>query len=202
MAFHADEANLGSYEHPWIRRAMRLVTRLTAFKAHRGMFERKGAPFVAMAFKAPWLVGREALKHSGTNAAVRIVTVHTAHRALGELVMERALELGPLIQVTTGALLIGRIRLVNHQRLFAGMHFVAGGARDLIMGVAAFEASDLSGLIQMTGETGLIGRGGRQVRRILNIAGGRPLGVRLPGTVTGLAFAAHPSLLLSSTASA
>lgn len=194
MTFQADEAHVGAYQHPRIRRTMRLVTRLTAFKPYRRMFERKRTALVAVAFEASRLVGSETLKHGRPDAAVRIVAVHTAHRFLGKPVMERALELGPLIEVTAGAQLIGCISLANHQWL-ALMHFVARRAGDLIVGVAAFEASDLGRLIQMTGETDFIGRRGRQVRRILNIAGGRSLGVRLAGPMTRLALPAHPSEL-------
>jgi hypothetical protein len=82
---------------------MRLVTRLAAFKAHRSMFERKWTPFVAVAFEAPWLVGREALEHGGPDTTMRIVAIHAAHAAFWESVMERALELRPLVEVTTGA---------------------------------------------------------------------------------------------------
>ena len=194
MALQADEANVGAGQHPRVGRAMRFVTGLAAFKPHRRMFEREWPPLVAVALEAPRLIGREGLEHGWTDTAVRIVTIHAAHRAFRELVMEGPLELGPLIQVTAGAKLIRRVGLADQQRL-ALMHFVARRAGDLIVGVAAFEASDLGRLIQMTRETEFVGRGGRQVRRILNIAGGRSFRMRLAGPVTGLALAAHPSLL-------
>src|SRR5271169_4798929 len=86
MAFQADKAHVGPREHARIRRAMRLVTGLAAFKAHRGMFERKWAPFVAMALEASRFVGREALEHGGPDTAVRIVAIHAAHAAFRKLV--------------------------------------------------------------------------------------------------------------------
>ena len=95
MALQADEAHVGARQHSRIRRAMRLVTGLAALKAHRRMFERKGTALVAVAFEAPRLIGGEALQHGGTDAAVRIVAVHAAHRAFGKLVMERAAGTGP-----------------------------------------------------------------------------------------------------------
>jgi hypothetical protein len=61
MALQTDESNVSAYEHPWIRRAMRLMTRLAALKAHRRMFEREWTPLVAMATEAPRFIGRENL---------------------------------------------------------------------------------------------------------------------------------------------
>jgi hypothetical protein len=195
VTLQAYETDVGARQHPGIRRAMRLMTGLAAFKAHRRMLECEGAALVAVAFEAPRFVGREALQHNRTNAAVRIMAVHAAHRAFAELVMEWALELGPLVEVTTGAQLIGCIGLAKHQRLFAGVHFMASRARDLIVRVAAFEPPDLCGLIQMTAETDFVGSRSRQIGRILNIAGGRSLRMRLAGTVTGLTLATYPSPL-------
>jgi hypothetical protein len=46
------------------------------------------------------------------------------------------------------------------------MNLVARGAGNLILCVAAFEPSDLRWLIQMTGETDLVGRRGREFRGV------------------------------------
>jgi hypothetical protein len=46
------------------------------------------------------------------------------------------------------------------------MQLMAGGAGNLVVGVAAFQPSDLRRLIQMTGETDFVGRRGREVCRI------------------------------------
>src|SRR5580692_9511633 len=97
MALQANKANIGSCQHSWIRRSMRLVTRRAAFKAHRCMFEREWTPFVAMTREAPRLIGREAYEHGVPNTAMRIVAVDTAHRSLRQLVTEGPLELGPHI---------------------------------------------------------------------------------------------------------
>ncbi len=53
MTLQAYKTDIGAYQHPRIRRAMRLVTRRAAFKAHRCVFECKGTPFVAMTREAP-----------------------------------------------------------------------------------------------------------------------------------------------------
>jgi hypothetical protein len=53
----------------------------------------------------------------------------------------------------------------NHQR-FTLMHFMAGGAGNLIPGVAAFETADLGGLVQVAGQTDFVGGRGGQVRRV------------------------------------
>ena len=103
VAFQADEAHVGARQHSRIRRTMRLVTGLAALKAHRRMLERKWTPFVAMALDASRLIGGEALQHGWPDTAMRIVAVHTAHRAFWEFVMERPLELRPLVEVTAGA---------------------------------------------------------------------------------------------------
>src|ERR1700693_1146616 len=95
VTLQAYEANIGAYQHPGIRRAMRLVTRLAAFKAHRSMFERERSALVAMAGEAPRLIGREALEHRGPDAAVGIEAIHAAHGAFGKFVMKRPLELRP-----------------------------------------------------------------------------------------------------------
>jgi hypothetical protein len=63
VTLQADKTDIGARQHPRIRRAMRLVTRLAAFKAHRSMLERERTALVAMAFEASRLVGREALQH-------------------------------------------------------------------------------------------------------------------------------------------
>ncbi len=194
MALQAYKAHVGARQHARIGRAMRLMTRLAAFKAQRRMFEGERPPLVAVTFEAPRIVGCEGLQHRGADAAVRIVAIHAAHVAFGKLVMEGPLELGPLVQVAARAQLVDRVGLPQHQRL-ALVHFVAGGAGNLVVGVAAFETPYLRGLIQMAGEADFVGRRGRQFRWILDIVGRGSFGVRLAGTVTGLALAAHPSLL-------
>jgi len=194
VTFQADKANVGARQHPGICRSMRLMTRLAAFKAHRCMLEREWTPFVAMAFEAPRLIGCEALQHGRTDAAVRIVAIHAGHAAFRKLVVERPLELGPLVEVTAYAQLVSGFRLADHQRL-ALVHFVTGSARNLIPGVAAFQPSDLCRLVQMAGEADFVGCRSRQVRRILDIIRRRSPGVRLAGTVTCFALPAHPPAL-------
>ena len=94
MALQADEANVSAYQHPRIRRAMRLMTRRTAFETHRCVFKAERSALIAMTGEVSWLIGREVLKHGGPNTAVRIVAVDAAHVAFGKLVMVWPLELG------------------------------------------------------------------------------------------------------------
>src|ERR1700733_2532777 len=79
VAFQADESNVGAYQHPRIRRAMRLMTRLTAFETHGSVFKGERPALISMAAEASWLIGREGLKHGGPNTAVRIMAVDAAH---------------------------------------------------------------------------------------------------------------------------
>ncbi len=116
MAFQADEANVGSGEHPRVRRAMRLVTCRAAFKPERRMLEGERPALIAMALEAARFIGRETLEHRGPDGAVRIVAVHAGHGTLGNFVMERALELRPLVEMTTRAQFVRGVGLANHQR--------------------------------------------------------------------------------------
>ena len=95
VTLQAYETDVGARQHPGIRRAMRLVTRLAAFKAHRSVFEGERSALVAMARETSRLVGRKTLEHRGPDAAVRIVAIHAAHSAFEKFVMKRPLELGP-----------------------------------------------------------------------------------------------------------
>jgi len=195
VTLEAYKTDIGAYQHPRIRRAMRLVTRLAAFKADRSVFEGERSALVAMAGEAPRLIGREALEHRWPDAAMGIVAVHAAHGAFGKFVMKRPLELRPDIQVAAPAQLISRFGLASHQR-FAGMHLVAFRARNLVLGVAAFQPADLRGLVQMTVEADFVGCRSCQFRRNLDVIGRGPLGVRLSRAVAGLAGAALPTAFL------
>src|SRR5580692_6106649 len=103
VALQADKSDVGARQHSGIGGAVRLMTRLAAFKAHRSVLEGERAALIAVAFEATRLVGGEALQHYWTNTAVRIVAVHAGHVAFGKLVMKRPLELGPLVEVTACA---------------------------------------------------------------------------------------------------
>jgi hypothetical protein len=88
MAFQANKANVGAFQHPRIRRTMRLMTRLAAFKTHGRMFEGKWTPFIAMALEASRLIRGETLQHRGPDTAVGVVAVYAIHVPFGKLVME------------------------------------------------------------------------------------------------------------------
>ena len=165
MTLQANKSDIGARQHSRIGRAVRLMTRLAAFKAHRGMLESEWTALVAVTAEASRLISGKSLEHGGPDAAVGIVAVDAAHVAFGKLVMERTLELGPLVQVAACAQLVRGFGFTNHQRLTL-MHFMASGTGNLIPGVAALEPADLRGLVQMTGQTDFVGGRGDQVRRV------------------------------------
>ena len=173
---------------------MRLMTGLAAFKSHRSMFEGKRPAFVAMAFETSRLIGREALDASPAGCCRADCGNPRSSCRLREACDGRAAGIGPTRLSGSWRTACCCVGLADHQR-FARMHFVAGCAGDLVVCVAAFQPAHLRGLIQMAGETDFVGRRGSELRRILDVVGRRPFGVRLPRTVAGLAFAALPSPL-------
>src|SRR5580704_5279249 len=92
VTLQAYKTDIGARQHPGIRRAMWLVTRLAAFKTHRSMLERERSTLVAMAREATWVVGRETLEHRGPDAAMGVVAVHAGHGAFWKFVVKRPLE--------------------------------------------------------------------------------------------------------------
>lgn len=196
MALQALKAYVGARQHSWIGRTMRLVARRAAFKTHGRMFERKGSALIAVAGKTTGLVGREILDHRGPDSAVRIVAIHAAHAAFRKLVVKRTLELRPDIQMTTAALRVDGIGLACYQSGgIVGVHLMAGRTRNLVLGVAAFQASDVCRLIQMTGETDFVGGRRGELSRIPNVIGRRPFCMGLSRTMAGFASASLPASL-------
>ena len=96
--------------------------------------------------------------------------------------------------MAASALRINCVGLASHQR-FTGMHLMAGRAGDLILRVAALETPHVGRLIQMAGQTDLVGHGRSQFCWIPDVIGRGPLGVCLTPAVTGLARPALPSSL-------
>src|SRR5277367_5014914 len=86
-----------------------------AFEPYRSVLECERPALVAVAIQASRLVRREGLGHPRTHAAVRIVAIDAAHRALGQLVMIGPLKLSPHVEMATRAQLIDRRRLAYHQ---------------------------------------------------------------------------------------
>ena len=95
MTGKADQLHVLSHQHVIVRRSMRLMTGRTCLKPHRGMLEREWTALIAVATQASGFVRSEHPGHRGTHAAVRIVAIGAAHFALGNLVPERFLKLGP-----------------------------------------------------------------------------------------------------------
>ena len=119
---------------------------------------------------------------------MRIMAVDTAHRAFRQPVVVRLLEGSPDVLVAAGALSIDFHRLAGHQSIRSvGMDLMAGDARDGIIAVAALEASDMRGLIEMTFETGLVGGRRGQFSGIMNQRRVARTGVQRPHSVAALA---------------
>ena len=130
-----------------------------AFETHRSMLESERSALVAVAAEAVGFVGSEHRSHGWTYAAVRIVAVDAAHGAFGETMMVGLLELCPDILVASGALAVDLARLANHQAIRAvRVNLVAGDTGNRAVGMAALQPSDMRRLVQVAGETDLVGR--------------------------------------------
>src|SRR5438270_6731272 len=124
-----------------------------AFKSYRRVLEGERASFIAVASQASGLVRSEHLQHGRSHGSVRVVAIDAGHRALGQLVMDRPLELRPDSDMATPALLIDRHRRArNHSGRAVGMDLVACGAGDLVLEVAAREPAGVSRLVEMAGQ--------------------------------------------------
>ena len=196
MALQTHLLHLRPVEHARIRRTVRRVAGRTSLESHRTMLEGERPAFVAMAIEASRLVRAERLRHRGLHAAVRIVAIDAAHRALRQLVMKRLLELRRDRQMAAFALLVDRFRFAHHQ-LFRRrrVNLVAGGAGHLILGVAALQAADVRRLVQVTGEANSIDSSGGELSWIPNIGGVRRSGVFRSRTVARFAGLPVPAPL-------
>ena len=194
VALQADQAHFRTRQHPWIGRAMRLMAGHTAFETHRPVLERERSALVAMAVQASRLVRGEGLRHRGADTAVRIVAVDATHRAFRQLMMIGLLKLRPDIDMAARALFVDCGRLAEHEPVGPiRVHFVAGRAGDLILRVTALQAPDVGRLIQVAGETDLVGGRRREFRRIANGRGRRRFGMLLRGAMAGLAGTPLPA---------
>src|ERR1035441_6753072 len=145
-------------EHPRIGRPVRLVAGAAAFEADGSVLEGKGSHLIAVAFGAPRFVGLGGLHLAGQGAAVRIVTIHAGHGAFGQAVFVRLLETGPDIGVAGGAEGVDIGWFARHQAVGSVLvDRVAGGATDLIAGMAAVDTAAVGRLIAMAGEADAVG---------------------------------------------
>ncbi len=173
VALQTHQAHFLPDQHARVGRTMRLVTRAATLKPHGSVFKRKGPAFVPVAVEASRFVGAERLHHCRTDAAVRIVAIDTRHRAFGQLMVIRLLELRPYIQVATRALFVDGGSLADHQIMSPiRMNFMTGRARNLVLHVTALEASHVRRLVQVTSEADLVGCNRSKFARIADIRGG------------------------------
>jgi hypothetical protein len=191
VTLQANIADVLPRQHSRIRGAVRLMARRAALETHGPVFERERTALVSVAVEATRLVGSERLGHHVADTSVRIVTIDAAHRALGQLMMIRSLELRPHAHVTTCALLVDRGGRASHQAVpSVRMNLVATCASHLIPGVTALQTANLGGCVQVTGQTQLVRRLGRQIQGIGDFGRIGGFGMRRARTMAGLAGAA------------
>jgi hypothetical protein len=172
MALETNQPHFLPDQHSRIGRPMRLVAGSAAFQAHWGVFESKRTALVAVAPEAAGFVGRKNLHHAGPEASVRIVAIHARHGAFRQPVLERPLKLAPDAGMTGGALSVNLRSFARDQTEGSvGMNLVAGRARNLILGVAALQTTDVCRLIQVTGQADFVGGDSCQLRGIADILG-------------------------------
>ena len=188
MAFLADEPYLGAGERHGVCRAVYLVTGLAALSFHRSVLKNKRSALIAMALVTAWLVGVGRLHRTLQQRPVRVMAIDARHRAFRQLVAERPLEVSPYLGMAAGALCIDFAWLARDQTvrtLF--MNRVTAYTTDLVLGVAAVDATDVSRLIKVTLEAGAVGFGRLELGWIANIRRRHGLGVLAPWSVAGFA---------------
>jgi hypothetical protein len=119
---------------------------------------------------------------------MRVVAIHAGHGAFGQAVLVRPLELGPNRRMAACAQLVDRRHFSGDEPVGAvAVDGVAGGTTHLVLGMAALDAADVGGLIQMALQAVAIGLSGRQVGRVNDIRFVGRCGVLPARTVAGLA---------------
>jgi hypothetical protein len=93
MTFEAELPYLRPLQHLWIGRAVRLMTRGTAFKLQRTMFEDERPLLVGVTLYARRIGTDSEFCLLLLETAVRIMAIAALHRPLEDLVMERLAEL-------------------------------------------------------------------------------------------------------------
>lgn len=188
VALETRQPHLLPRQHSGISGSVRFMTRRTSFKSHWTVLEGERPALIAMTGQAAGFIGSEALQHRRTYRAVWIVAVDATHCAFRQLVVIRALELRPNIEVATGTLLIDGRGFAIHQSIWPiGVNLMTGRAGHLVLHVTAFEASHMRRLVQVTCETDLVGRRRCQLGRVLDCGCVGRFGMLLAGTVAGFA---------------
>src|SRR5271168_4547476 len=125
VALQAHQPHLLPDQHARVGRSVNLMATAAAFKTNRRMLKCEWAALIAVTLQTSGFVGRENLRHRGPDAAMRVVTIHATHRALGKFVMKRLLKLCPLAYMTCPALFIDGRRLANyHSEGSVGVYLV------------------------------------------------------------------------------
>ena len=165
-----------------------------AFKAYGRVFESEGSAFVAVAAETARVVGGEHAAGGGLDAAMRIVAIDAAHGAFGHAMVIGFLELRPDILMASGALGVDLRRFADYQAVGAvGMDLVTGHAGDRVIAVAALQASDVGGLVEMAGEAGLVGGRGGELGGIADESCVARAGVQRTHAVAGFTAASFES---------
>jgi len=152
------------------------------------VLEGERSTLIAVAVQASRFVRGEALRHGRANTAVGIVAIDAAHRPFRQTVMSGLLELCPDVLMTPCALSVDLRRLSYYEPIRTiRVNLVARDARYGTVSVAALQASDVRGLIEMALETGLVGGRRGQLGGIMDQRGVTRSGMQRAHPVAGLA---------------
>ena len=125
-----------------------------------------------MARKAAGFVGGECANLFQQEAAMRVVAIRARHRGLGEAVRMRPLERSPHTRMTASALLIDGRRFSGYQACrFRLVHPMTARTGHAAPRMTALDAADMSRLVAMAGEAGLIDLRGAQFHRVDDFIG-------------------------------
>ena len=172
MTLQTYKANLLAHEHARVRRTVRLMTGAAALETHRRMLERERSAQIAVALEARLFISRYETHHAGLEAAVGIVTIYARHGPFRNPMPERTLKLRQDIGVASAALFIDGSRLSRHHTIRTmRVNAVARRACYLILGVAALDAANLRGTVEVACEASLVDGDGVHLGGIQDIRG-------------------------------
>src|SRR5215471_7752106 len=196
VTFHADEPHVSPRQHPRIRRPVRLMARAAPFEPHRSVVERKRPHLIAVTLGAGPFVGPHRLNRARRRRAMRVVAIDAAHCAFRQTMLVWLLKARPNIGMARRALLIDLDRFARDQSLRSVLvNCMARGTTHLVFRMAAVETSDMSALVQMTGEAQTICLGGLQFRRLPDAGRASRFRMFASGPVTRFACFRGPATL-------
>src|SRR5262249_31183919 len=150
---------------PRIRRPVRHMARGASFQPHRSVLEREWPGFIAVTIDARHLVRSSRLYGAWQHRSVRVVAIDAAHRAFRQSMLVRLLEARPNIGMARRTLLINLDRFSCDQSVWPVLvNRMTRCATHLVFCMTAVESSDMSALVQMTGEAQTVGLGSFQFR--------------------------------------